>query len=81
MPETLNIKETLDKRDIVSHAFIAAITPSMFDTDYWIEHKEVDVKLTFNDIEVPFVEFLERFNKQADEWVETQAYKLMENKL
>jgi hypothetical protein len=82
MPEKINISERLIKNDLVAHALIAAASPIIESgDDEWLINKDIEVKLTFNGIEVPFVEFLERFNEQADEWVETEAHRLVEGKL
>lgn len=74
------VKDLLDKNKLVSHLFLDCVSDSVDGTDvvkaitrqdgYDIDTTEVDIKLTFNGMEVNIDKFLEQFEKQYDKIVE-----------
>ncbi|MDG7050638.1 MAG: hypothetical protein JRZ94_05485 [Nitrososphaerota archaeon] len=84
MPENINFTDKMshyNRDDIVTHAIVSACV-GLNDKDFESMHgKDVEVKLTFNGVEVPFVSFLKRFEECIDTSVETEAARLFAQKL
>jgi len=80
--EKINLSERINDKntsnDLVTHVLLAMVVH--FDIEE-INYNDIEVKLTLNGKEVPFTDFLERFNEQSDKWVETEAAKLLNSKL
>jgi hypothetical protein len=84
MPEKINIRDAFNnfsQANIVDHAVISAASSLDIDLCVKLADKgDVDVILTFDGVEVPFVEFLNRFQESADKWVEDAALAMVQEK-
>ena len=82
------VKDLLDVHNLASHLFLDCVSHSVDGTDvihsitkqdgYDAETTEVDIKLTFNGMEVKIDPFLEQFEKQYDRITDKKAQEKFE---
>ena len=85
MPEIVNIRKSfsggLNNDSIVDHAVMAAVSEIDKNLMFTLaDAGDIEAVLTFNGVEVPFTDFLNRFEKEADKWIEKRAAEMVEEK-
>lgn len=81
MSEIINFTNRIHERDVVMFAGVVALAEYTDKCVTDFKNKDVTVKLTFDGVEVPFTPFLKRFEKSFNHSVETEAHRIIKDRL